>query len=136
MHGEFEPRREKPIKTKIELNTSSSSEHVPDIEPQIHDINEISRSRCHTLPLKHVPRVILVSMLMNCTLCLKTFTQKVGFSTPFSPKTIFTVLNFYYNKHFRIQFGQYEQVHQQNTPINSQLSRIYGVIYLGPTGNL
>jgi hypothetical protein len=41
-----------------------------------------------------------------------------------------------YKKHLNLQVGQQCQVHEEDTPHNSQLTCTKGAIYLGPSGNL
>jgi hypothetical protein len=41
-----------------------------------------------------------------------------------------------YKKHLSLQVGQYCQVHEEDTPRNSQSPRTKGAILLGPSGNL
>jgi hypothetical protein len=41
-----------------------------------------------------------------------------------------------YKKHLSLQVGQYCQVHEEDTPHNSQSPRTQGAISLGPSGNL
>jgi hypothetical protein len=41
-----------------------------------------------------------------------------------------------YKKHLSLQIGQYCQVHEEDTPHNSQNPRTKGAISLGPSGNL
>jgi hypothetical protein len=41
-----------------------------------------------------------------------------------------------YKKHLSLQVGQYCQVHEEDTPRNSQSPRTKGAISLGPSGNL
>ena len=43
-------------------------------------------------------------------------------------------LNF--NKHLKLQFGDYCQVHKEDTPRNSQAARTKGAICMGPSGNI
>ena len=56
--------------------------------------------------------------------------------TPVSPQTILTGLKFDYNKDCQKYFGQYAQVHQNNTSINNQDSWTTEDISLVPTVNL
>ena len=65
----------------------------------------------------------------DCTLFLNLLPPKGGFSTSFRPRTIFTGVRFDYTKHCRLQFGQYVQVCQENTPTNIQASRTTGNIW-------
>ena len=87
---------------KIDINTTSISKHIPDIEIYICIIKYKARSCHHTLPFKHIPKLILVSILINCTLWLNMFPPKVGVSTSVIPPTILTGLNFDYNKHCQL----------------------------------
>jgi hypothetical protein len=41
-----------------------------------------------------------------------------------------------YKEHLRLQVGQYCQVHEEDSPRNSQHPRTKGAIALGPSGNL
>lgn len=41
-----------------------------------------------------------------------------------------------YKKHLSLQIRQYCQVHEEDTPCNSQSPRTKGIISLGPSGNL
>jgi hypothetical protein len=41
-----------------------------------------------------------------------------------------------YKKHLSLQLGQYCQVHEEDNPKNSQITRTKGEISLGPSGNL
>jgi hypothetical protein len=61
---------------------------------------------------------------------------KGGISDNVSPKTIMTGETLDYKKHLSLQLGQYCQVHEEDTPRNSQLPRTQGAICLGPSGNI
>jgi hypothetical protein len=41
-----------------------------------------------------------------------------------------------FKKHLSLQIGQYFQLHEEDTPRNSQVARTKGAISLGPSGNL
>jgi hypothetical protein len=64
------------------------------------------------------------------------FPTKGGVSETTSPKTIMSGETLNYKKHLSLQVGQYCQVHEENNPRNSQLTRTKGAIYLGPNENL
>ena len=98
---------------KININTNPTIHHTPDIERQIYVIKEIERAFCHTLPFKHVSKVILIDMFMNCELWIDSFLKKGGVYESVSSCTIFTGVNFDYNKYCNLRFFQYAQVHQE-----------------------
>ncbi len=56
-----------------------------------------------------------------------------GISTKISPRTLVAGLKLDYNKHCRLEFGTYAQVHEQ--PDNSMATRTAGAIALRPAGN-
>jgi hypothetical protein len=68
---------------------------------------------------------------------LNFFPPSGGVSPTLSPQTIVTGLNVDCEKHCRIPFGGYAQVHAEPKPTNDALlSRTVGGISLGPTGNI
>jgi hypothetical protein len=71
-------------------------------------------------------------MWSNCLI----FSTKGGVSDTLSPKTIMSGETLDFKKHISLQIGQYCQVHEEDTPRNSQVARTKGVISLGPSGNL
>ena len=115
MDIEFEPTRVEQTNINICLNATLKRYHVPEIEHKIHVTNEILRSCLHTLPFTYNPKVILVVMLMNCALYTNAFTPGGGVSTSVIPCIILTEVNFDYNRHCQLQFGQYAKLNQENT---------------------
>ena len=120
---------------KVDLNTTATNKRVTDIEHQICVHKDKSRACHHNIPLNHIPKVIKVSILMNCTLWINVLPPKGGVYTSVSSCTIFAGVNFDYNKHCQMQFGQYSQVDQENTPNNIQAAIIAGAICLSPSVN-
>ena len=63
---------------------------------------------------------------------LNAFPAKGGVSMNQPPGTIVTGISINCKKHCRLEFGQYVQVHEENTPRNSMQARSSGAIALGP----
>ena len=80
------------------MNNSSSRDRIPNIGIQICVITDKVRKCCHSIPLQHLSRVILIYLLMNCMLQINNFTKKK--STPVSDQTILIGLKFDSNKYF------------------------------------
>jgi hypothetical protein len=78
----------------------------------------------------------MIHILLNAVKMLNFFPTKGGISNTLSPKTIMSGETLNYKKHLSLQVGQYCQVHQEDTPRNSQSLRTKGAISLGPSGNL
>jgi len=74
-----------------------------------------------------------VEIAYNAVFWLNYFPHKEGIHNTLSPRTIVTVSKIDFNKHCRLQFGTYIQMHEQHN--NSLLPRMAGAIALHPTGN-
>jgi len=136
--GEFAP-----LKALIEMmpggpvvNLASANEHVPEIERRIRVVKERCRSSRHDLPFQRVPKLLTIHIVLNSVKMLNFFPSRAGVSETMSPKTIMTGEVLDYKKHLCLQIGQYCQVHEEETPRNSQVARTKGAISLGPSGNL
>jgi hypothetical protein len=118
------------------VNLTSASEHVPEIERRIRVVKERARSSRHNLPFNRIPKLLTIHIVFIAVKLLNHFPPKGGISDTVSPKTIMTGETLDFKKHLSLQLGQYCQVHEENTPRNSQLPRTQGAICLGPSGNL
>ena len=78
----------------------------------------------------------MIHIVLNAASMLNHFPPKGGLSDTISPKTIMTGETLNFKQHLRLQIGQYCQVHEEDTPRNSQFPRTKGAICLGPSGNI
>ena len=131
------------LKTDIEelpggprVNLASAKEHVPEIERRIRVVKERCRATRHSLPFQRIPKLMMVHIVCNAVKLLNFFPTKGGVSDILSPRTIMTGETLDFKKHLSLQFGQYCQVHEEDTPRNNQNPRTKGAISLGPSGNL
>jgi hypothetical protein len=136
--GEFVP-----LKPLIEtmpggpmVNLASANEHVPEIERRIRVVKELCRATRHSLPFETIPKLMTIHIVLNVVKVLNFFPTKGGVSDTLSPKTIMSGETLDLKKHLSLQIGQYCQVHEEDTPRNSQVVRTKGAISLGPSGNL
>jgi hypothetical protein len=118
------------------VNLATASEHVPKIERRIRVVKERCRAVRHSLPFDRIPKLMMIQLVLHVTKMLNHFPTKAGISDTISPRTIMTGKTLNYKKHLSLQFGEYCQVHQEDTPRNSQLPRTIGAICLVPTGNV
>ena len=118
----------------IQLNTVSNDEHVPEIERQIRTLKERTRGIYCTLPFHKIPRCLIIEMLYVANYWLNMFPRKGGISQTMSPRTLLTGLTMYYNRHCRLEFGEYVQTHEEHD--NSLNPRTIGALVLHPTGNV
>jgi len=72
-------------------------------------------------------------MVYNVVFWLNSFPHKDGVHATISPRTLITGLAIDYNKHCKVSFRAYVQVHEEGD--NSLSPRTSGAIALRPTGN-
>jgi hypothetical protein len=121
------------------INLASANEHVPEIERIIRIVKERCRSTRHSLPFETIPKLMTIHIVLNVLNVVKLlnfFPTKGGVSDTLSPKTIMSGETLDFKKHLSLQIGQYCQVHEEDTPRNSQVTRTKWAISLGPSGNL
>jgi hypothetical protein len=117
------------------VNLTSANEHVPEIERRIRVVKERARASRHSLPFNRIPKLLTIYIVFKAVKLLNYFPPKGGISDTVSPKTIMTGDTLNYKVQLTLQIGQYCQVHEEQTPRNSQLPRTQGAICLGPSGN-
>ena len=76
---------------------------------------------------------MIIEMIYLCNFWLNAFPHPDGVSANLSPRSIVTGRGIDFNKHCRIEFGAYAQVHEDHD--NSMATRTVGAIALRPTGN-
>jgi hypothetical protein len=118
------------------VNLTSANEHVPEIERRIRVVKERCRATRHSLPFERIPKLMTIHIVLNVVKLLNFFPTKGGVSDTLSPKTIMSGEMLDFKKHLSLHIGQYCQVHEEDTPQNSQVARKKGAISLGPSGNL
>ena len=117
----------------INVNTTACNEQLPEIERYIRTVKERIRSTTNTQPFEKLPCQLIVEIDHNAVFWLNCFPHKKGIHNTLSPQTIGMGSKIDFNKHYRIQFETYMQMHQQHN--NSLLPRTAGAIALCPTGN-
>jgi hypothetical protein len=118
------------------VNLASANEHVPQIERRIRVVKERCWATRHSLPFEIIPKLMTIHIVLNVVKLLNLFSTKGGVSDTLSPKTIMSGDTLDFKKHLSLQIGQYCQVHEEDTPRNSQVARTKGAISLGPSGNI
>ena len=117
------------------MNLASANEHVPEIERRIRVLKERNRATTHAQPFTTVPKIMTIHNVLGSAKMLTNFPGKAGISETLSPRAILTGESLDYKKHLALQPGEYCQVHEEDTPRNSQNPRTRGAICMGPSGN-
>mmetsp|Transcript_57655 Transcript_57655/g.172014 ORF Transcript_57655/g.172014 Transcript_57655/m.172014 type:complete len:380 (-) Transcript_57655:644-1783(-) len=103
----------------INVNTTATSEHVPEIERMIRVIKEHAGSIRSKLPYKRLPNQVIIEILKFVLLWLNALPPKKGVSSTYIPRTIMTGLLLDWQKHSKEEFGEYCEVHEDHTRTNS-----------------
>lgn len=131
--GQFESIRAKLAALSINLNVTSRDEHVPEAERRIRTIKERVRAVLPTLPFQHMPVRMLIELVYYANFWLNCFPASDGISSTLSPRSIIDGTRIDYNRHCKLQFGQYVHTHEQHD--STMAPRTIGAIALRPTGN-
>ena len=108
----------------INLNITGRDEHVPETESFLQTVKERTRVIVNTLPFNILPSRLVIRVLYNAMFWLNCFPHKDGIHATMIPHTIVIGSNINYNKHCKLQFGAYVQVHKQHN--NSMLTCMSG----------
>jgi len=81
-----------------------------------------------------LPHRLIIKIVYNVMFWLNCFPHKDRIHATLNPHTIVTGSNINYDKHCKLQFGTYVQVHEQHD--SSMATRTSGAIALHPTGNM
>jgi hypothetical protein len=131
--GQFESLRADLTDLGIALNCVSRDEHVIKIERYIRTVKERTRCNNNMRPFKTLRSRIIIEMVYCSIFWFNMFPPTDGISTTISPHTLIAGNNLDYNKHGRLEFGTYAQVHKQQD--NSMAIQTTGAIALRPTSN-
>jgi hypothetical protein len=88
------------------INLASRDEHVPEIKRRIRVVKEWSRAACHSLPFQHIPKLLMIHIVLNAVKMLNFFPTKGGISNTLSSKTIMSGETLDYKKHLSLQAGE------------------------------
>ena len=130
---QFESLRAPLASICIQLNTTSVSEHVPEVERHIQTLKEHLRATLHLTPYKRFPSRMIHEGVIGTNYWMNSFGPLDGIHPTIPPRTIVTGIPNNHGKHMLIPFGQYTQVHVEGG--NTMNPRTVGAIALRQGGN-
>jgi hypothetical protein len=98
-------------------NIATAHEHVPEVERSIRVVKERCRATIHGNPFKSLPRILLKSVVQECTRKLNYFPAKGGCSLYYSPREILHELKLNYVS-CKIPQLAYVMAHDEPKPTN------------------
>ena len=131
---EFEPLRKEMNALGINLNFASKKEHVPEIERFVRTVKERVRSARATMLFKQISKLIIRHLVVSAIFWINEFPLSIpgaGLSDTKGPGQLILVNTVNYKNVFRLQPGEYFQVHQEDEPRNKiSMDRNVGAIAL------
>jgi hypothetical protein len=118
----------------FKTNIASAQEHVPVVERSIRVVKERCRATIHGSPFKALPRLLIMSVVQECTRKLNFFPVKGGCSDVYSPRMILHEVNVSYEI-CNVPQLSYVIAHDEPIPLNSTQPRGIDGIYLRPVSN-
>ena len=88
------------------------------------------------LPFERVPKAFIIHLVHFSVMWINTFPAKKGISKRLSPRKIVLRRSLDYKRHVRGPFEQCVEAHEDAVIMNTNRSRTYSGILLGPTGNI
>eukprot|EP00957_Ditylum_brightwellii_P044045 3342503-Ditylum_brightwellii.AAC.1 len=133
MDNQFECIRERLTMKQVNLIVCSEDEHMGNVECLNRTIQERVRSVYTTLPYEWITGRMVVELVHFAIFWLNTFPPTPAVCAPLSPRALITGKHIDYNRHVRLDFGEY--VHPHESHGSDQQLRTVGAIALQPTGN-
>lgn len=121
------------VDTDTNINITGRNEHVLAIERTIRTLQEHIRAIVNQLPFKAYPHRLIVEMVYNVTFWLNVFQHNDGVHEVLRLCTILTSLHIDHDKHCKLEFGSYVQIHEEHD--NSMTARTSSAIARRPMGN-
>ena len=128
-----------PVDTKmlhVIVNTSAAHEHLGDIKREIRVVKERGQCTPNTLTLRAVPKQVIIEFVYFIALWINAFPEKAVISKLYSPCEIISGHKLDFKLHYRMDFVEYEKVHDEPSLTNSMKSRTRKCLGVGITGNL
>jgi hypothetical protein len=127
------------LKTYLEskgvmVNPTSKNEHVPEVERAIRLIKERVRIIWHSLPYR-LCDILLKYLVQYCVSMINHCPKSSSINPGMSPREMFLGVKTDAKRDFKIGFGSYVQVHDDNMVTNTMAARTTGAIALGSSGN-
>ncbi len=85
------------------------------------------------LPYQHLPPMFVIEMVHNAVFWRNMFALKGGLSKTQSPSELILGRNVDYNVHYKVEFGEYVQMHEEHS--NDITQRTLGAIVTGPSND-
>ena len=108
---EFECTRDS-LYEESNLNTTSTNEHVTEIELKIRIIKEFARAMIRTFPFNKIPGQIIIKLIRFVGVYLDQEPSENGVSNVYYPPNIIMGQDLAYENHCKFRFRSYVESHE------------------------
>ena len=119
----------------IKFNVTSAGEHVPRVKRNNRVTKERIRAAYYQLPYQHLPRTLLIHLVMGATRKLNYFPARYGVSKYYSPRMILHHQNLDFEHDCSFVTGEYVQGNNEVKKTNNQEARTLDCLHLRPLNN-
>ena len=116
------------------LHITSRDGHVPEVKRYNRTIKKRVRGNHAMLPFQYLPPVFIIKMVYSSVFWRNMFALKGGVSKTQSPSEIVLNRTLNYNEHYKVDFGEYVQTHEEHN--NDMTSRTLGAIATRPSNDV
>ena len=119
----------------VNINTSTVM-NVADVEHKLRTGKEQCLGIFATLPISDLPQQIIINLVQFAVIWLNALTNHSGISCKWSPHELICHHRLDAEKHCKIPFGAYCEVHDEPPLTNSMVPWMHPYIAIGPSGNI
>ena len=102
------------LRRSITVNSASAREHVSGIERKTRTLKERVRARRSQIPYKRIPKVMTSDLVRDVVSWLNQFPNKSSLIPTIGAGPLITGVQYDYQTHCRVEFGQYCEVHEDS----------------------
>ena len=109
-----------------------TDEHIPEIERSIQTQKNENRSLCHSMPYNTIPRIMVREIIKQGNSFLNAFGNAENLANGLTPRNIIDNLPHVDYNDLKYEFGEYVQIHLEQSRTNTMAARTVGAIVMGP----
>ena len=107
------------LKNSFIISTVIPQQHVPQALRNARTMKEKCRSLYHQMPFNHIPKKLLISIVLEATTQMNYFPPRYGLSKYYSPHMIICKKGINYKQHCQYAIGSAEQANNEPSQKNN-----------------
>ena len=119
----------------VEVNTTATREHVPEVERMIRIVKQRLRSVTSDFPFSPIAKMVLIHSVYHLIMMINAFPQDQGVTWGLLPRELVTGRTINYLRDCRATVGAYIEASMDAIIMNGQDNQTHSCIDLGASGN-